>query len=39
MEISIEYLNEGFRLTDSLTKRLSFIELKNEYERLDISYM
>ena len=39
MEISIESLNEAFRLTDCLTKRLSFTELKNEYERLDISYM
>lgn len=39
MEISIDSLNEVFKLTDGLTKKLSFIELKNEYEKSDISYM
>ena len=32
MEVSIESLNEIFRLTDDLTKKLSFIELRNGYE-------
>ena len=39
MEISIDSLNEFFKLMDGLTERLSFRELKNEYEISDISYM
>lgn len=39
MEILIESLNEVFKLTDGLTKQLSFTELKNEYRKLDTSYM
>ena len=39
MEISIDSSNEVFKLIDRLTKRLSFIELNNEYKILDISYM